>query len=227
MSSNPHRVILFANGELYSQNYVLQILKKGDYLVAVDGGLHHMTDMMLTPNLIIGDLDSADPETVNHFTNLGVEVRKFPCDKNETDLELALTAALEKDPVSILIVAALGGRLDQSLANLFLLTRSDLTGREIRLVDGKQEVLLIQGEAIITGQVSQRVSLLPFCSPAKGIQTSGLKFPLQDETLYPDRTRGVSNQMDASSAKINCREGILLCIHETIDPTSTVVRKGE
>jgi len=227
MSSNPHRIVLFANGELHNPNAILSTLDEEDTLVAVDGGLRFMIHLGLVPDLIIGDLDSADPEDVKHYAGQGVEVRKFPRDKNETDLELALSAALEMDPSSILVVAALGGRLDQSLANLFLLTRPDLSGLNVRLVDGEQEVFLVQGEAFITGQTGQRVSLIPLCSLAKGIQTSGLKFPLKNETLYPDKTRGISNEMASDTARIALREGILLCIHKINEPTSRVVQKGE
>lgn len=227
MSSNSHRIILFANGELNNPNAVLSTLDAEDFLIAVDGGLQHMTKMMLIPDLIIGDLDSADPDAVKHYTKLGVEIRKFPQDKNETDLELAISAALERDPASILIIAALGGRLDQTLANLYLLTRPDLSGLNVRLVDGKQEVFLVQGEAVITGQTGQRVSLIPLCSPVTGIHTTGLKYPLQNETLYTHKTRGISNEMASDSARITLREGILLCIHEINEPTSRVVQKGE
>lgn len=226
MSSHPHRTVLFANGELTNPNAVLSALDEEDMLVAVDGGLRYMTHLGLVPDLIIGDLDSADPEAVKQSTILGSQVRKFPRDKNETDLELALSAALEMGATAILVVAALGGRLDQTLANLFLLTRPELTGVDVRLVDGEQEVFLVRGEACITGKTGQRVSLLPLCAPATGIQTAGLKFALQDETLYPDRTRGISNQMSSDSARISLREGILLCIHETNDPTTQVGEKG-
>jgi thiamine pyrophosphokinase len=222
MATKSRKIILFANGELVNPQGILALINDGDYLVGVDGGLNHLINLGLSPNLIIGDLDSADPGTVKNLAAQGVEVREFPADKDETDLELAISATLDQNPQAILIVAALGNRLDQTLANLFLLTRSDLSRLDIRLVDGMREVFLIQEEATISGEIGQRVSLIPLCRPAKGIQTKGLKFPLHTETLFPDQTRGISNVMSEQSAKITLQEGQLLCIHETTEPTHNV-----
>jgi thiamine pyrophosphokinase len=113
------------------------------------------------------------------------------------------------------VVAALGGRLDQTLANIYLLTRPDLAGYNIRLIDGQTEVFLIRDSAIIHGETGQRVSLLPLNGPVAGIRTEGLHYPLLNETLYPDKTRGLSNKMVSPIVTIKLQSGLLLCIHET------------
>ncbi len=115
-----------------------------DYLIAVDGGLRYFTPFDLVPDLIIGDLDSADPEDVQRFKTQGVEVRQYPIEKNETDLELALLFAYSLHPESIWIVAALGGRLDQTLASIFFSPHPNFINCDVRLVDGCQEVFIIQ-----------------------------------------------------------------------------------
>jgi len=181
--------------------------------------LRHMDHLGIEPNLLIGDLDSIDEQRLHQIDAQGIEIRKFPEDKNQTDLELALDAALQIPPSAIWIVAALGGRLDQTLGNIFLLTRSDLAQTDVRLIDGKQEVFLIRNTTVIHGAVGQQVSLLPLGSPAEGIQTEGLAYPLVDETLYPDRTRGISNQMSGPVAKVSLTKGQLLCVHQFQIPT--------
>jgi thiamine pyrophosphokinase len=175
--------------------------------------------MKLKPNLIIGDLDSADPEQVDHFKAQGVEIRKYPPEKNETDLELALNAALEMNPGVIWIVGALGNRLDQTLVNIFLLTQPKLVGLDVRIVDGIRQVFLIRKSAVIHGNPGQRLSLIPLNGPATGIMTKGLKYPLANETLYPDQSRGISNRLTGSTAKITIQDGLLLCIHQITQPT--------
>ncbi len=218
MKNKAERVVLFVNGDLPAADELRAQITHADLLIAVDGGLRHLETLGLTPHLIIGDLDSADPEQVAAHRSQGVEVRTFPADKNETDLELALEAALDFSPATIWVTAALGGRLDQTLANIFLLTRPDLAGRDIRLVDGRTEVFLIRQTAQLQGEIGQRVSLLPLNGPAAGIRTEGLKYPLNGETLYPEKTRGISNRMDSPTATISLHSGILLCIHETTLP---------
>jgi thiamine pyrophosphokinase len=215
MTHKSTRVILFANGDLPAPDKVSTLLAEDDILIAVDGGLRHLESLGLTPNLIIGDLDSVNPEQLKIKRNQGVEIRKFPTDKDETDLELALDAAREMDPVSIWVMAALGGRLDQTLANILLLTHPDLANYDVRLIDVQTEVFLIRNSGVIHGEVGQRVSLLPLNEPAVGIHTSGLKYPLKDETLYPEKTRGISNRMTSPTGTITIHSGLLLCIHET------------
>ena len=215
MTQKPIRIVLFANGELTAPDKIRTLLNDSDFLVAVDGGLSHLERLGLTPNLIIGDLDSADPEQIQDLRTRGVEIRTFAADKNETDLELALNAALEMAPAAIRVVAALGGRLDQTLANIFLLTRPDLANIDIRLIDGQTEVFLIRQSATITGKIGQGVSLLPLRGPVTGIHTEGLRYELNDETLFPEMTRGISNQMASPTARITIQTGLLLCIHET------------
>ena len=213
MPTNLKRIFLFANGELPAPKEILSMIKGDDYLVAVDGGLGHLTRLGLQPDLIIGDLDSADDREVQHFRQQGVEVRKYPVEKDETDLEIALFAATKMKPDKIWVVAALGNRLDQTLGNIFLLSHPELAGKNIRMVDGQQEVFLIRESGDVTGKEGQRVSLLPLNGPAKGITTAGLKYPLNDETLYPERTRGISNCMTSENAHISLKSGLLLCIH--------------
>ena len=215
MSQQPKRVILFANGELPAPGKIRQQLHKDDLLIAVDGGLRHITSLGLSPSIIIGDMDSIDRAQLEQHRAQGIDIRTYPREKNETDLEIALEIAQSYSPAEIILVAALGGRLDQTLANIFLLTRQDLASFNIRLIDGTTEVFLIRRSTKIYGSPGETVSLLPLNGPAIGISTTGLKYALLNETLYPERTRGISNQLFAPQAEVTLTSGMLLCIHET------------
>ena len=213
MSPAQTRVILFANGDLPNPDHISPMLRPDDVLIAVDGGLQHLTRLQLIPQWIIGDLDSADPQEVKRLGALGVAIRRFPTHKDESDLELALLAALEWHPDVVWVIGAIGGRLDQTLANIFLLMQPKLAALDLRMVDGLQEVFLVRQAATIHGKPGQRVSLLPLMGPSTGVETSGLAYPLRHETLYPDKTRGISNQMIGDVAEVRTVSGILLCIH--------------
>ena len=89
----------------------------------------------------------------------------------------------------------------------------ELQNADIRFDDGHEELFLIQRHAEVLGKKGDTVSLLPLLSPAMGIKTKGLKYPLQDETLFPERSRGVSNEMESGRAEISLKSGMLLCIH--------------
>ncbi len=211
-------ILIFANGEMTCPETVLPLAATAKMIIAADGGLAHIQALGLHPDLLIGDLDSVSPEQIHWAEEQGAEVRRFPVNKDETDLELALLAAVETGCRHFIIVSALGGRLDQTLANIFLLNLPVLAHLDVRIDDGKQEVMLIQSAADLQGNPGDTVSLLPISPIARGITTTGLQYPLTDENLLFYRSRGISNEMLSSMARVEIQSGILICIHE---------RKGE
>jgi thiamine pyrophosphokinase len=167
----------------------------------------------LTPNLVIGDMDSAEKKQLQKLEDAGVEIELYPRDKNETDLELALNKAVEMNPREVVIVAALGGRTDQSLANIALLSNMQHLSRLTRIDDGVEEIFFIQDQAQIRGRSGDIVSLIPWGVPVHGVQSENLKWHLHRETLHPDRTRGISNEMISDTASIKIESGLLLVMH--------------
>jgi thiamine pyrophosphokinase len=214
------RAWIFANGVQLHLEAVRALVRAEDYRVAADGGLHHLRRLSLEPDLVIGDLDSLEPAEIEQLKKDGVRIEQHPVHKDETDLELAVETVLRAGYTTVLILGALGGRLDMTLANIFLLALPELAGIDIRLEDGLEEVFLIHSArsandpgGVIDGQPGDQVSLLPLGGPARGILTQGLYYPLNGETLYPERTRGVSNQMLGPQARVTLDEGQLICIH--------------
>jgi thiamine pyrophosphokinase len=207
------RAVIFANGEVADIKRLDILLQPNDMLIAADGGLRHLLQLGKWPQVLMGDLDSVTPEEVEHAKQNGVAIQQYLVDKNETDLQLAIDYALQAGCTSIVIVAALGGRLDQTLGNLFLLTRPPLQNIDVRLDDGYAEVFLIRTKAEIIGEPGETVSLLPYGVPAVDVKTENLRYPLNFETLFPDQTRGISNVMESSCARVSLSKGILICIH--------------
>jgi thiamine pyrophosphokinase len=215
------RIIIFANGELPDLDKARRLLRADDTILCADGGTRHALALHVQPNLVIGDMDSAEKTQLQKLQKDGVEVELFPRDKNETDLELALDRAIERKPEQILIVAALGGRLDQTLANITLLADPRLStlrqgsgqAFDVRLDDGVEEVLLCRDQVQVQGRSGDLISLIPWQGAVSDIQTKNLKWPLTHETLYPDKTRGISNEMLGDSASISIGSGLLLVVH--------------
>jgi thiamine pyrophosphokinase len=207
------RAVIFANGKARDYSILSSLIREGDTTIAADRGANHARKIGLVPNVLIGDLDSVSKNEVKRLETLGTRVIRFPVEKDETDLELALGYALDQGFREILILAPFGGRLDQTLGNISLLTRPDLEGIDTRMDDGLEEVFLIRGQAIVHGVPGDTVSLLAISVEAKDVETEGLYYPLSGETLFADATRGISNRLVDESAIIRVSEGILLCIH--------------
>jgi len=207
------RAVIFANGILERPRLAAGLLQPDDFIIAADGGLHHIQKLELVPDLLVGDLDSVGAEDAAWLKERRVEVQQYPVDKDFTDLELAIQAALRRGARKILIVAALGGRLDQALANIALLSLTELKGVDIALDDGVTEVCRIESRLEISGRPGDLVSLLPLGGPAAGVVTHDLKYPLRAETLTPGQTRGISNVMQGENAAVELAGGNLLCVH--------------
>jgi thiamine pyrophosphokinase len=205
--------VIFVNGFLPDIESVRQLIRPGDMLLAADGGTRHALALGLTPSVVIGDLDSLTADERRRVEDAGGRLVQHPRDKNETDLELALHHAVETGHREILLVGALGGRLDQTLGNLSLLTGAEFAGIDIRLDDGVEEVRFVRSGAEVRGAAGDLVSLLPWGCKVTGVTTAGLRWPLCGETLFPDKTRGISNEMLGDVASVSIESGLLLVIH--------------
>ncbi len=206
------RTVIFANGELNNLAAARQALRPDDYLIAADGGAHHCHTLRLNPQVVIGDFDSLTLEELNALRDSGSQIIKYPARKDQTDLELALAYAIKQKADDILILGALGGRWDQTLANLLLLAHPALSRARIHVLDGTQHIYLIQKETTIEGQPGDTVSLIPVQGDAWGITTQGLEYPLTNGTLPFGSTLGISNVLVGNQAKVQVREGMVICV---------------
>jgi thiamine pyrophosphokinase len=210
--------LIAANGDLNNGEAVQAALTlpfdAPSLVIAADGGLRHLTDLHLTPNVVIGDMDSATTAQIAEAERQGAEILRFSPHKNETDLELAVLEAVKRGGDVIRIIAALGDRFDQSISNVHLLALPELRGYDAALVSGKQTLRLsFPGETVIRGNPGDTVSLIPVAGDASGIVTTELEYPLRHETLRFGAARGVSNVMVTQQAKFTFETGVLLVVH--------------
>jgi len=217
------RIIIFANGELPNIERTRRLLRPDDFILCADGGTRHALALNLTPHLVIGDMDSTGKDQLRELSEAGVPLELFPRDKNETDLELAISKAVGFDPAEIVIIGALGGRMDQSLANIALLTDPRLSALDVRLDDGVEEILLCRDQVQVRGGGGDIVSLIPWGGSVEGVETRNLKWPLTSETLHPEKTRGISNEMIAETAGIRIQSGLLLIVHRRTPSSERLV----
>lgn len=218
------RIIIFANGDLPNPEKARALLRDDDFIIAADGGARHALALGKIPNLIIGDLDSATFD-LRPLTEKGTRVIRFSHDKNETDLELAIDHALTLNPEQVVILAALGGRLDQTLGNIALLNnvepfdklRAGSLTFNVVLDDGIEQVFFCHDHVEVRGMTGDLVSLIPWQGEVTGVVTTDLKWRLQEETLYPNKTRGISNEMLKDAAQVKIKSGLLLVVHRRVN----------
>jgi thiamine pyrophosphokinase len=206
------RAIVLANGELHHPESVLGLIREGDYIIAADGGVYHCIRLGIKPHLVVGDFDSLNEPALTALQASGTQLARYDPRKDFTDLELALEHAQRSGATEALVFGALGGRWDQTLANLLLPAAKTLSGLEIRLLDGDQEITLLRDRenCRLEGQPGDTLSLIPLTLEARGVVTQGLEYPLRRETLYLGATRGISNVFVEQQASVSLEEGLLL-----------------
>jgi thiamine pyrophosphokinase len=196
-------------------------LEPGAAVIAADGGARHAAALGLRIDGWVGDGDSLGEAGLADLVAAGIPVDRASADKDESDTELAVRAALARAPTSIAIVGALGGpRLDHALANLALLSMPRLFGLDVRLVGVDARVRLLRGpapdggsvEVELAGRIDDLVTLLPVGGDALGVTTEGLAYPLEDDSLREGLTRGLSNRRIARVARVTLRSGRLLVV---------------
>lgn len=209
------RIVIFANGKLNQPDLLKAQLHSTDRIFCANGGTLHALTLGLTPNAIIGDLDSLPPETVAHMDAKGVAIHRHPARKDFTDLELALQLAVAEKPDEILLVTALGGRLDQMLANILLLTRPEYAPVLLTLIDGPYWARLLRAHQSleIHGQPGDTLSLVPLTPTVSDVSLRGVEWPLERTTLLLGSTLTISNTLARSLVTVQTGEGLVLVVH--------------
>jgi len=187
-----------------------------ELVVAADGGARHAITLGLRLDRWVGDGDSIDPADLNALAVTGVRIDRVEREKDASDTELAVLAALEADAGSVTILGGLGGvRIDHALTNVALLEHQALLGHPTRLYDERAariRLLAGSGELELVGRPEDLVTLVPVGGPAVGVTTRELRYPLRDETLEPGSSRGLSNVRTAPRAAVSIRSGRILVI---------------
>jgi thiamine pyrophosphokinase len=207
------RACIFCNGQLNNPARVKKVANDCDLLIAADGGAKYLVDIGLTPQVVIGDMDSVDLHVWKGKS--GVEYIQYPTGKNKSDAELALEYALEHGCEQVILLAATGGRLAHTLGNIALVAGHP--GR-VAILDGSSTLIAVDKseKCILHGKIGTIVSLMPYSPGPLTVRTSGLKYPLREE-CFRSATHGLSNELSQTKACVCVSAGILLVHIENQD----------
>lgn len=203
-----NKIVIIAKGTINNINFHKNLLKDVDIIICADGGVNNAKKIGVTPDFIIGDLDSADSSILDFYKNTKTKVIK-DTNQDKTDLELALSLAESLDPHEILILGAIGDRIDHTLANILCLNKIK-PGVKAQIIDDKNTVELVDKKIDIVGNKDDIVSVIPL-TDVSGLSYTGLKWLVSDK-----HTKfgwfGISNRLTQNNATISLSEGKLLVI---------------
>jgi len=208
------KIAVLANG-VWDLEWGKQALKEVDFLICADGGANYAALSSRIPDLVIGDLDSILPINLKQCENAGCVIERYPSEKDETDLELALLRAEEKARLlgeqDIWLYGATGKRIDHFFGNVGLMLAYARKGYWLRIVDPEHELWIVQGREEICGSPGQEISLISL-SEKSVVSTEGLYYPLKKGVLLQERPRGVSNVFLREKAVVEVHEGWVMVV---------------
>jgi len=185
-------------------------------VVAADSGLEGAGALGLAPAVVVGDMDSVDPAALAAAEAAGARIERHPAAKDATDLDLALDVALAAGADRLVVVTGAGDRLDHALAVALSLGGPRLAGVATEAWIGPAHLWVVRGgdrdPVTVAGTPGDLVSLVPVHGPARGVVTTGLRWPLAGDDLDPATTRGVSNELAGPAATVRLAAGVLLAV---------------
>lgn len=206
------KCLIISGGELENPLFYQELVSQMQYIIAVDGGARHAKIMGLEPHLIVGDFDTITPEEVESYRDKGITLEHYPPEKDFSDTHLALLKAIDLGFSDITIIAALGGRIDYSLANIMLLALPEARNANVRILTEYQEIFLVGNRTRLKGKPGTIVSLLPLSQEVSGITTDGLMYQVPQQRFVMGTPNGISNVMTKEKAYVQVEEGLLLAI---------------
>lgn len=212
------RVCIILNGEIKNYDYIKSIVNKNnyDYIICADGGANHSYNMDITPDYIIGDLDSISSKIVEFYKSKDVKFEKFPSKKDETDTEICVYLANRLNAKEIDFIGALGGRLDHMIANINLLYYVRNKGIYTKIISEDENIYIaINEEIIINGDIGDTISVIPLNGDAKGVTLKKLEYPLKNYDMKFSLPLGISNVMLDKKCSIKVEKGSLIIIKNT------------
>ena len=213
-SSSDVEVIVLAGGDTV-EAAIRHLLPETATVIAADSGLALAPILGLRVDLVVGDLDSVDPDQLTQAQGAGAEVDRHPVDKDRTDLAIALDTAMTRSPDRITVVGGHGGRLDHLLANAALFGAAAYADTRIVARMGHATLTVVRGgqpAAELSGTPGELVSLLAVHGAASGVTTDGLRFALDGQDLAAGSSQGVSNEFTGDRATVALQDGVLLVV---------------
>jgi thiamine pyrophosphokinase len=196
---------IFLNGEEPSEKIIKNC--RADYVICADGAYNYLKKYSTNIDIVIGDFDS-----INTIVKKGVKTLKYPIDKDMTDSELALRAAIERGANEVDFYGALGKREDHALANLGLLFYALDKNVDAKIITDHNIIFAANKKISFAAPINRFLSIVPFCSELHILNTQGLKYPIKNKILSFKSSLSISNEITSANVSIDIASGLALII---------------
>ncbi len=211
---NSDTAVIISGGPLDGE-YVLKLLEEysGAYIIAAEKGCVFCIENGIGPDLVIGDFDTVGTEYEELAKRSGTDCVKLPSEKDVTDTFAAVTEAVNRGYVNIIVTGCFGGRADHSIANIKMLEEMAVRYPECRIVlcDKKNRMrVMTESFSISASEAPGYVSFFAIGGCVKGLTLKGFRYEIEDQDLEFYSHLCVSNETADGTAYVSFKEGMLL-----------------
>lgn len=201
------RCVIIGAAPINNYSRIKKYLRKDDYIIVCDGGLKHLKELDITPNLIIGDFDSHEKPVTE------TETITLPRAKDDTDSFYAAKEALKRGFKDFMLAGLIGARLDHSLVNVSVLLYLHDNNAHAFIADDYSEMEIAGSEPVKISDEYKYFSLITLNGKADGVTVTNAKFPLNSGTITPSYQYATSNEViPGTTAEVSVKKGKLLLI---------------
>ncbi len=208
MVESPQRIVIVGNGEDWQKEKIISFCQSADFIIAADNGLSLLHEFNINPDLIIGDLDSASSNLLQHYPNTPIE--KFPSKKDFSDLELCIKKAISMNPKEIVLLAITGNYFDHSYAAIINLFRNYKPGIRMNIITSNSLIFPINRKTALLHLKGRRFSLFPL-STIKNLTMKGVQYQFPKKNLKVT-DYSLSNVIIGERLEIDLEKGLLFCV---------------
>ncbi|WP_419883796.1 thiamine diphosphokinase [Peribacillus sp. B-H-3] len=214
-------ICMLAGGPVHLLPDLLPYKNKADVWVGADRGVHHLLESGIVPDAAFGDFDSVTEGELENIQQKLENLKVYPSEKNESDLELAFQWAIRQKPEEIYILGATGGRLDHFFGNMQLLLKESIlplhNSISIYIADKQNTITVKTPGTYQIGRDPEKkyISFIPAASCIEGLTLQGFKYPLENRRVKRGSTLCVSNELISDIGHLSFSEGILLVIRSS------------
>lgn len=211
MLKNDRFFILADGNEYFLSKDSLLKLSAGKIFIALDGACRHLRDLGIVPDVVLGDMDSADDALLSFFAKKGSKIVHTP-DQNFSDLEKGIFFCHERGARAITIFNPSSGRMDHFVGNIFFLKKYYNSRCPIRMFTDSSCILFLRDEKVkLDVKIGAKCGFfgLPNCK----VSSDGVKFQLNAMPLTLGMSESIANEFISEHAQVEV-DGDCLLIYE-------------
>ena len=204
-----NRCVIVGASPAANAEFIEKMIQQSDFVICADGGRDIIAKTSITPDLIIGDMDSSSDTKV--FESIPTKI--LPVIKDDTDTMYCVKTALSMGFERFLLLGTIGGRMDHTLANLSVLLYLRNHNAEGAIISEYEEITLLDsGVNVISDVKGKTISVMPFACERIKLSYNGLFYPLKEAAVTAEYPYTISNKAVENEIEITVHEGKALLI---------------